>query len=237
MTYLECKNRDGIFTGIGENCSEINCDCFEYTSASIGCGQSLNFGGTGAKFTEKIIDLSELSFSGDENICFRYKPYNIKDRFLVLATKSEDDEVETNNFRKAPAANYYDNYLNFIRSDLSHPRFFVQNNADGENHDSILWDSGCTGFNGNKTVTIPITSENVETGNTASNWYKKLRLWILAGCSAGPGQGVDQTKWEVGITCEGCTATSPSTALPEQNGNNSSTKSINTTQGTFTIIG
>jgi hypothetical protein len=237
MTYLECKNRDGIFTGIGETCSEINCDCFEYTSASIGCGQSLNFGGTGAKFTEKIIDLRNLQFSGNENICFRYKPYNIKDRFLVLATKSGNNENETNNFRKAPAANYYDNYLNFIRSDLSHPRFFVENDADGVNHNSILWDSGCTGFNGNKTVTIPITSEDVETGNTASNWYKKLRLWILAGCSAGSGQGPNQTIWEVGITCEGCTATSPSTALPEQNGNNSSTKSINTTQGTFTIIG
>jgi hypothetical protein len=244
MTYLECKKRDGIFTGIGEECSEINCDCFKYADSdptSIGCGESLTFEGAGAKFTEKIIDLGELEFnSGNANICFRYQPYTIKDRFLVLATKSGNNENETNNFRKAPAANYYNNYLNFIHnSSLFHPRFFVVDNADGVNHNSTLWDSGCTGnttpTSGSKTVTIPITSENVEIVDTASDWYKKLRLWILAGCAAG--QQYNQTRWVVGITCDICTATSPSTALPEQNGNNSSTKSINTTQGTFTIIG
>jgi len=243
LTFTECQNRGGIFTGIGEKCAEVNCDCFEYDDTVLGCGQNIGFTGTGAKFTEYQIDLGSNLFNDpnktSENICFRYRPYNMKDRFMVLATKGGTDNNLTNNFRLPPAPAYFNNYKNFITDQtISHPRYDTGAGAgdNGTNFNSILWDSGCTGFGGGfRNQQISISTGDVETGNTFDIWYKKIRVWILAGCDPSKSAG---TRWDIGITCGVCPAgAQSSTELPSGDMNKTTDLVINTTQSTFSIIG
>jgi len=243
LTFTECQNRGGIFTGIGEKCAEVNCDCFEYDDTVLGCGQNIGFTGSGAKFSEYQIDLGEELFSdpnkSSETICFRYRPFTLKDRFLVLATKGGTDDTLTNNFRLSPAPAYFNDYKNFITKIGGHPRYDTGSGPNGTNFNSILWDSGCTGFaSGFRNQQIPIGTGDVETGNTFDIWYKKLRIWIFAGCD--PDQSNSGTRWDIGITCAGCPSSalaSTETVSPPINMNTAPVSVINTAESTFGVIG
>jgi len=243
LTYKDCAKRGGIFTGIGELCGEVNCDCFNYLPSGIGCGTGISFSDSGVKFSEFQLNTNGFDFTESEGItsakiCFRYKPLGKKDRFFILRTNDADPAIKSG-IRNLPAKNYYDNYIPFITNPiLSHPRYVNPENPqskDGTNYDTAIFDSGCTSGNEWKNVELTIKDSDVEIYDNTDQWYKKLRLWVFAGCD--PTQS-GATKWFLGITCDEC-PTQSSLALINsvENVNSADTKIINIADSVFKIIG
>jgi len=220
-TYQTCIDvLEGIFVGIGETCGDVNCDCFTYKSSAIGCNSSISKSGSGVAFSEQTIDLSSLTWTksaegvSQGSFCFSYTPYNIPDRWLILKTKDSDSSKQ-NLIRGSEDARYKSNYKTFVL-EPEHPWY-----SDGISYTpAILFDTRCirapagtvsAAFR--KTVTV--TENDVEITDPTDLWYKKIRLWNLAGCSAGKQQA---TAWQIGISCGDCPTTpEPSTQLPSIN--------------------
>jgi len=214
-TYQTCIDvLEGIFVGIGETCGAVNCDCFTYTSSAIGCNSNVNR--SGVAFSEQKIDLSSLNWIKSEGIsqgsfCFSYIPNKTPDRWLILKTKDTDSGKQFL-IRGSEDARYKSDYKDFI-VESSHPWYSDKTSYAG----AILFDTGCTwgevAQRYRKTVTV--TENDVEIDDTTDFWYKKIRLWNLAGCNS---EQQNFTNWSIGISCGDCPPSSqPSTQLPSIN--------------------
>lgn len=209
LSWRNCALRNGLFMGIGEQCADVECNCFEESSSPnnpLGCdGTGVTFTGTGVKFTEYKIDLSALNFDSSNDICFEYTAFSIPDRFIITRTNHENSDIKEI-LQGLVAPNYTNNqYKTFAQQTNKHPAYLDQQNNDPDGiliNGSTIFDSSCIA--GTHKTTITINPNDIETDSN-NPWYKQLRLWIIAGCSG----NTNYTLWKTQIDCQSCTDSPP----------------------------
>lgn len=170
--------------GIGELCEDVNCDCFEDDDGGggFGCNSTgITFAGNQVVFKEYKIDLSNLDFSGPKEICLTYKTYSAKDRFIITKTNHSSPDIK-NTLQGLVATNYTTSeYSSFARVVNSHPAYYSSIDPDGfviEN--SVIHDTSCVGTDeSSNSFTVIVNPTDIEL-DPNSDWFKQLRLWIIA---------------------------------------------------------
>lgn len=197
--------------GIGEQCADVNCNCFEDEGGSGGDGSFIAIPCNSAGITfavenqvvfkEYKIDLTDLDFDEPEEICLTYKTYSAKDRFIITKTNHQDSDIK--NILQGPVATNYttDQYSTFAQVMDSHPAYYSSTDPDGFviEDDSVIHDTRCVGTDlSSNSFTVIVNPTDIEL-TPDSDWFKQLRLWIIAGCEPS-----DHTLWDVNIQCNAC---------------------------------
>ena len=185
LTYNECVYRSGVFMGIGEECTDINCDC---TSSNTICtaGQTkTNSSGVCLRvFDISLIGLP-INTDGSIDLCFTTQSFTIADRFILLKTKDTDPDTQTC-CRGVPGSLYGGECpvdLNTWKTAMEyefHPFINCLNMTNIAMNNQVIYDSRCV--TGTKKKNIKIISGQVELENTNDPWYKKIRLFVMGAC-------------------------------------------------------
>jgi len=203
ISWRNCAIQGGLFMGIGEQCEDVNCNCFEDPGATGGFGcnaAGITFTGSQVVFNEYKIDLTDLDFSGPKEICLTYKTYTAKDRLII--TKTNHPNADIKNKLQGPVATNYTTaqYPQFAKQTDNHPAYYTNSDPDGVKiPESIIYDTGCVGTGQtSKSTTITINPNDIELVPNSA-WYKQLRFWVIAGCET-----TSFTLWKADIKCNAC---------------------------------
>ncbi len=143
-TFSECRDLGGVFMGLDEDCTSINCDCVQ--SETITCGVDANIQadeeqGWCLRTYDMILHGAPIfKENGLDTITLKLtlNTHTYPDRFIVVQSKHNDDGVITNTLRMNPGkiygscpANTKEGWFDIVNKNPDHPYF-------GENNFSVI---------------------------------------------------------------------------------------------------
>lgn len=218
-TFSECNELGGVFMGLDEDCTTINCDCVQSETTTCGVGANIEVDQEqgwclrtydmflyGAPiFKENNLDTITLKLN--------FNTYTYPDRFIIIPSKSIVVPSITNTLRSDPGsiygsctANTKEEWFDIV-ANIEHPYFGPLDNTLPPG--TIKYDSGCSILTDGEVI-VKITENDVEMFDTTDPWYKKIRLFVLGNCDSSNSPPNERTSFKMDINCNGGTTPPPS---------------------------
>ena len=232
-TFSECNEFGGVFMGIDEDCTSINCDCVQSETTTCGVGANIEAKeepGWCLRTYDMLLHGVPIFQENGVNVItlkLNFNTYTHPDRFIIIPSKSAK---YTNILRSDPGSIYgsctsntKEQWFNIV-ANTEHPYFGLDNTTITDSFS--FYDSGCDDL-ANKEIIYKITEQRVEMYDTTDPWYKKIRLFVLGNCDSTNLPTSNRTSFKMDINCNGGggggTSSSTGTSSSSTGGGSSST--------------
>ena len=240
-TFSECNELGGVFMGLDEDCTTINCDCVQSETTTCGIGANIEAdeepGWCLRTYDMFLHGAPIFKENGRDTITLKlnFNTHTHPDRFMVVQSKHPTNPEYTTRLRMDPGniygsctTNTKEEWFDIMDNNTLHPYFGEQNLSMNS---LIKYDSGCTTLT-NQTRIFKITENDVEMYNTTDPWYKKIRLFVLGNCDSTNIPSSNRTSFKMDIECfvnSSSSSSSPSTSTSTSTSSSTSTSTSTST--------
>ena len=238
-TFSECNELGGVFMGLNEDCTTINCDCVQSETTTCGVGANIEVdqeqGWCLRTYDMFLYGAPIFKENGLDTITLKlnFNTYTYPDRFIIIPSKSIVVPSITNTLRSNPGsiygsctANTKEQWFNIVDNNTKHP-YFGPNNITIDPDLYNFYDKNCTTLT-NETGIVKITENDVEMNDTTDPWYKRIRLFVLGNCDSSDPPPNNRTSFKVDIECFVSSSSSSSTTYSSSSSTTSSSSSSTT---------
>ena len=212
-TFSECNELGGVFMGLNEDCTTINCDCVESETTTCGVGANIEANeepGWCLRTYDMFLHGAPIfKQNGRDTITLKlnFNTYTHPDRFIIIPSKAGSNSSFTNILRMDPGSIYGSCTTNTkeewfdIVANTNHPYFGLYNETFNPSEYSF-YNYGCS-ILANQEFLVKITKDDVEMYDTTDPWYKKIRLFVLGNCDSTNLPTSNRTSFKMDINCNG----------------------------------
>ena len=223
-TFSECNELGGVFMGLNEDCTTINCDCVQSETTTCGVGANIEVdqeqGWCLRTYDMFLYGAPIFKENGLDTITLKlnFNTYTYPDRFMIIQSKSLTPgftnilRMDPGNLYGSCTANTKDEW-DIIINKPDHPYFSALNLTLPPG--TIKYDSDCNTLT-DEEVIVKITENDVEMFDTTDPWYKKIRLFVLGNCDSSNSPLNERTSFKMDINCNGSTTPPPAPPRPLQ---------------------
>ena len=211
-TFSECNELGGVFMGLDEDCTTINCDCVQSETTTCGVGANIKANeepGWCLRTYDMFLHGAPIfKENGRDTITLKlnFNTYTHPDRFIIIPSKAINPSFTTR-LRMDPGSIYgscttntKEEWFNIV-ANTKHP-YFGPNNETFNPDQYNFYDFQCR-ILANQEFLVKITENDVEMYDTTDPWYKKIRLFVLGNCDSNNIPTSNRTSFKMDIDCNG----------------------------------